>query len=167
MKLLHFKKDWSLNPELPTLGPWKTTRPVNTPTWVMERNPYYYAIDTAGQQLPYIDRIVMTLAEDTEILNLRAIAGEYDLQERHIDLGKLPVIIENQKKGNYTVRLDTAQNGSDTHPADQPELQGRSGDRQVAHQRRFPARAVARHRPQPAQRDVLARRRHAGLCGSG
>ncbi len=114
VKLLHFKKDWSLNPELPTLGPWKTTRPVNTPTWVMERNPYYYAIDTAGQQLPYIDRIVMTLAEDTEILNLRAIAGEYDLQERHIDLGKLPVIIENQKKGNYTVRLDTAQNGSDT-----------------------------------------------------
>jgi peptide/nickel transport system substrate-binding protein len=114
VKLLHFKKDWSLNPELPTLGPWKTTRPVNTPTWVMERNPYYYAIDTTGQQLPYIDRIVMTLAEDTEILNLRAIAGEYDLQERHIDLGKLPVIIENQKKGNYTVRLDTAQNGSDT-----------------------------------------------------
>jgi len=114
VKFLHFKKDWSLNPELPTLGPWKTVRPVNTPTWVMERNPYYYVVDTAGHQLPYIDRIVMTLAEDTEILNFRAIAGEYDLQERHIDLGKLPVIIENQKKGNYTVRLDTAINGSDT-----------------------------------------------------
>ena len=114
VKLIHFKKDWSLNPELPTLGPWKTTRPVNTPTWVMERNPYYFGVDTAGNQLPYIDRIVMTLAQDTEILNLRAIAGEYDLQERHIDLGKLPVIIENQKKGNYTVRLDTAINGSDT-----------------------------------------------------
>ena len=114
VKLIHFKKDWSLNPEVPTLGPWKTTRPVNTPTWVMERNPYYFGVDTAGNQLPYIDRIVMTLAQDTEILNLRAIAGEYDLQERHIDLGKLPVIIENQKKGNYTVRLDTAVNGSDT-----------------------------------------------------
>jgi peptide/nickel transport system substrate-binding protein len=114
VKLLHFKKDWSLNPELPTLGPWKTTRPVNTPTWIMERNPYYFAVDTAGNQLPYIDRIVLTLAEDTEILNLRAIAGEYDMQERHIDLGKLPVIIENQKQGNYTVHLDTAINGADT-----------------------------------------------------
>ena len=114
VKLVHFKKDWSLNVDVPTLGPWKTTRPVNTPTWVLERNPYYYAVDTAGNQLPYIDRIVMTLAQDTEILNLRAIAGEYDLQERHIDLGKLPVIIENQKKGNYTVHLDTAINGSDT-----------------------------------------------------
>jgi peptide/nickel transport system substrate-binding protein len=29
-----FKRDWSLNPEVPTLGPWKTTRPVNTPTWI-------------------------------------------------------------------------------------------------------------------------------------
>ncbi len=114
VKLIHFKKDWSLNPDVPTLGAWRTTRPINTPTWVLERNPYYYVVDTAGNQLPYIDRIVMTLSQDTEILNLRAIAGEYDLQERHIDLGKLPVIIENQKKGNYTLHLDTAINGSDT-----------------------------------------------------
>ena len=114
VKLIHFKKDWSLNVDVPTLGAWRTTRPINTPTWVLERNPYYYAVDTAGNQLPYIDRIVMTLSQDTEILNLRAIAGEYDLQERHIDLGKLPVIIENQKKGNYTLHLDTAINGSDT-----------------------------------------------------
>ena len=49
----------------------------------------------------------MTLAENLEVLNLRAIAGEYDLQERHIDLGKLPVFLENQQKGNYTVHLDT------------------------------------------------------------
>jgi peptide/nickel transport system substrate-binding protein len=114
VKLIHFKKDWSLNVDVPTLGAWKTTRPISTPTWVLERNPFYYVVDTAGNQLPYIDRIVMTLSQDTEILNLRAIAGEYDLQERHIDLGKLPVIIENQKKGNYTVHLDTAINGSDT-----------------------------------------------------
>jgi peptide/nickel transport system substrate-binding protein len=79
----------------------------------MERNPYYWAVDTAGNQLPYIDRILMNLAENLEVLNLRAIAGEYDLQERHISLNKLPVFIENQKKGNYTVRLDTSQSGAD------------------------------------------------------
>ena len=55
---LHFKKDWTLNPELPTLGPWKTVRPINTPTWVLERNPFYWAVDTEGNQLPYIDQIV-------------------------------------------------------------------------------------------------------------
>ena len=90
---------------------------------MLERNPYYYAVDTAGNQLPYIDRIVMTLAEDLEVLNLRAMAGEYDLQERHIDLGKLPVILENQKKGNYNVHLDTALQRLRHDAADQPELQ--------------------------------------------
>ena len=114
VQYLHFKKDWSLNPELPTVGPWHMVQPINTSTWVLERNPFYWAVDTEGNQLPYIDRVVLTLAEDLEILNLRAIAGEYDLQARHIDLGKLPVLLENQEKGNYTVHLDLGFNGSDT-----------------------------------------------------
>ena len=89
VNLFEFKANWRLNPELPVLGPWKTTTPINTPTWVLERNPYYYAVDTAGNQLPYWDKIVMTLAENLEVINLRAIAGEYDWQERHMDLSKL------------------------------------------------------------------------------
>jgi peptide/nickel transport system substrate-binding protein len=105
--------DWRLNPDLPVLGPWKTVSPINTPTWVLERNPYYYGVDTQGNQLPYIDRISMTLAENLEVLNLRAIAGQYDLQERHTALAKLPVFLENRAKGNYDVRLDPALNGSD------------------------------------------------------
>ncbi len=114
VKLLHFKKDWSLNPELPTLGPWKMVRPINSPTFVLERNPYYWAVDTAGNQLPYIDRVVLSLAEDAEVINLRAIAGNYDMQERHISLSKVPVILENQQKGGYKLHLDTALHGADT-----------------------------------------------------
>lgn len=110
---IHFKKDWTLNPEVPVLGPWRTTRPINNPTWVMERNPFYWAVDTEGNQLPYLDGVVMTLAENLELLNLRAIAGEYDVQERHVDIGKLPVILENQAKGGYKVHLDLAFNGAD------------------------------------------------------
>ncbi len=114
VKMIHFKKDWSLNKDVPTLGPWHMTNPINTPTWVLERNPYYYEVDTAGNQLPYMDKVILTLGENTEVINLRAMAGEYDLQERHIDIGKLPVILENQKKGNYSVHLDLAINGADT-----------------------------------------------------
>ena len=105
--------DWRLNPELPVLTPWKTVNPINTPTWVLERNPYYMGVDTAGNQLPYIDRISMTLAENLEVLNLRAMAGQYDLQERHTALAKLPVYLENRAKIGYDVRLDPALNGSD------------------------------------------------------
>ena len=114
VKMLHFKKDWTLNTALPTIGPWKTTNPINTPTWVLERNPYYWAVDTAGNQLPYIDKVVLTLAEDSEVINLRAIGGNYDMQERHISLSKLPVVLDNQQKGGYTVHLDLALHGSDT-----------------------------------------------------
>ncbi len=105
--------NWALNPELPVLTPWKTITPINTPTWVLERNPYYMGVDTAGNQLPYIDRISMTLAENLEVLNLRAVAGQYDLQERHTALAKLPVFLENRAKVGYDVRLDPALNGSD------------------------------------------------------
>ena len=88
-------------------------RPINNPIWLLERNPYYYAVDTAGNQLPYFDRVQFTLAENLEVINLRAMAGEYDEQERHIDLGKLPVLLDNQAKGNYKVHLDLGFAGSD------------------------------------------------------
>lgn len=110
---LKFKNDWALNPELPTVAAWKTVSPINTPTWTLERNPYFYMVDTAGNQLPYIDKVIMSLAENLEVLNLRAIAGEYDFQARHIDIGKLPVLVENQAKGNYKVYLDPADSGCD------------------------------------------------------
>jgi peptide/nickel transport system substrate-binding protein len=60
-----------------------------------------------------MDKIQMTLAENLEVLNLRAIAGEYDSQARHIDIGKLPVFLENQQKGGYRVYLDPSDQGAD------------------------------------------------------
>jgi peptide/nickel transport system substrate-binding protein len=113
IQMLHFKKDWQLNVDLPTLGPWKTIKPINNPIWLLERNPFYYSVDTAGNQLPYIDRVQLTLGQDLEVINLRAMAGEYDLQERHIDLSKLPVLLDNQEKGNYKVHLDLGFAGAD------------------------------------------------------
>ncbi len=113
VNLFKFKNDWALNPELPVLAAWKTVTPINTPVWTLERNPYSSWVDTDGNQLPYIDKIQMTLAENLEVLNLRAIAGEYDFQARHIDIGKLPVFLENQQKGNYKVNLDVADYGGD------------------------------------------------------
>src|SRR6202158_3626534 len=106
VRLFLSRNDWAVNPDLPVLSAWKTATPINTPTWTLERNPYSVFVDTAGNQLPYIDKVVLTLAENLEVLNLRAIAGEYDHASRHVDLGKLPVFLENQAKGNYKVYLD-------------------------------------------------------------
>ncbi len=113
VNLFRDKNTWQRNPDLPVLTPWMTENPITTDNWVLVRNPYYYGVDTAGNQLPYIDRISMTLAADLEVLNLRAIAGEYDYQARHISLANLPVLLENAEDGNYTVSLDPAQHGAD------------------------------------------------------
>lgn len=112
MQLFTNRNSWSINPDLPTVTPWKTVQPVNTDNWVLERNPYYYGVDHEGNQLPYIDRISLTLAENIEVINLRAIAGEYDFQARHIDIQKLPVFVENAEKGNYKVHLDPGDYGA-------------------------------------------------------
>ena len=111
--LFKFKNDWALNPEVPVLSPWKTVTPINNPTWVLERNPYSIWVDTAGNQLPYIDRVILTLAENLEVLNLRAMAGELDFQARHLDLGKVPVFLENQQRGGYKLYLDPGDYGGD------------------------------------------------------
>lgn len=113
VQLFKFKNDPKLNVECPVTTPWMVTNPLNTAQMVLERNPYYFGVDTAGHQLPYIDKIVMTLAENLEVLNLWAVAGEYDFQARHIDIAKVPVFIDNQKNGDYTVRFWRGLRGSD------------------------------------------------------
>ena len=107
------KADWHKNPDLPVVSPWKCVTPITDTVWSWERNPYSIWVDTEGNQLPYIDEVVLTLAENLEVLNLRAIAGEYDFQARHITLSKLPVLLENQEKGNYKVHLDVGNYGAD------------------------------------------------------
>ena len=66
----HYKSDWRLNRDLPTLAAWKMVQPITGQQWVLERNPYYYAVDSEGNQLPYIDRVQLTLAENPEVINL-------------------------------------------------------------------------------------------------
>lgn len=99
------KNDAAMNPEVPVMAPWKPVTTVASDELVFERNPYFWAVDTAGNQLPYFDGIALELVEELEVLNLRAIAGNYTIQGRHIDFAKLPVIRENQKKGDYFVEF--------------------------------------------------------------
>jgi peptide/nickel transport system substrate-binding protein len=141
--------DWRLNPELPVLTPWKVVTPINNPTWTMERNPYFYEVDTAGNQLPYIDRIQMTVAENLEVLNLRAVAGQYDLQERTA-MGSCRCSSRTGTRSATT----SARPGAERlrrHAAGEPLVRGRPRGREVAAQSRLPPGAVPRHRPRPAQ----------------
>ncbi|HOJ93535.1 MAG TPA: ABC transporter substrate-binding protein [Dictyoglomaceae bacterium] len=102
--LFKFKDDWLQNPDLPVTAPWKvTSKSPNEPVFIMERNPYYFAVDPEGNQLPYIDRVVHYLVSDPEMVNMKAIAGELDMQDRHTKLSNYTLFLQNKDKGNYRV----------------------------------------------------------------
>jgi peptide/nickel transport system substrate-binding protein len=91
------------NPELPTLYAWViTSRLGDGQLFTAERNPYYWKVDSEGQQLPYIDNIAYNVVADREVLLLSALNGEIDLQDRRIgDLRNKAVLVDGQEKGNF------------------------------------------------------------------
>ncbi len=63
------------------------------------RNPYYFKVDAAGNQLPYIDEVVSVLVGDTDGVNLKVFADEIDLLREDTALLKLPLYQEAKDKG--------------------------------------------------------------------
>jgi peptide/nickel transport system substrate-binding protein len=114
----------------PTTAAWMPTgTSVADQVFTISRNPYYFAVDTEGNQLPYIDEVSFTFFADKETLNLAAVAGEIDMQGRHINMSSFPVLKENEEAGNYHVVTWPTFGGSDasvilnqTWIANDPEL---------------------------------------------
>lgn len=94
---------WWNNPELPVLTAWKIETPAPADVVTMVRNPYYYAVDQEGNQLPYIDRIEHRLYQDPETLNLMVAQGQIDMQGRGMNLDNYTFYKENEERGNYEV----------------------------------------------------------------
>ena len=91
------------NVERPTMAAWATASRVSEPVFTLRRNPYFVGVDPAGNQLPYIDEVRFTYFADSQALNLAAIAGQFDMQERHIQMTNYPVFKEQEKTGKYRV----------------------------------------------------------------
>lgn len=92
-------------PDMPTIGPWMVTSYVADQLATLTRNPYYWKVDTEGNQLPYIDNIQVQIASGavSEQVTLRALAGELDMQVRDVALQDVPLILENAEAGGYHV----------------------------------------------------------------
>ena len=91
------------NVERPTMAAWMATSRVSDPVFTLRRNPYFIGVDKDGNQLPYIDEVRFTYFADVQALNLAAIAGDFDIQERHIQMTNYPVFKEQEKAGKYKV----------------------------------------------------------------
>lgn len=112
---LHNKKDDmynARNPDLPSLQPWVRATDDSDRRFVLKRNPYYHRVDTTGQQLPYIDDVVMTVA-DGKLIAAKAQAGETDLQARNLSFSDITVLKQGEARQGYTTALWSNSKGSE------------------------------------------------------
>jgi len=73
-------------------------------------NPYYFKVDTAGNQLPYIDRQHERFL-DQELFILSILNGEVDQKAQTVGLSNYPVLKENEEKGGYHLQLPPGNTG--------------------------------------------------------
>lgn len=93
------------NKDLPTLNGWMLTTAYGEGTRVVaERNPYYWKVDSDGNQLPYIDRVTYDQLENNEVLVLKTLSGEIDLIGRQVtSASNKALFIDHMSQGQYHI----------------------------------------------------------------
>ncbi|MGF1611368.1 MAG: ABC transporter substrate-binding protein [Kiloniellales bacterium] len=99
------------NPDLPTLQPWMNTVKPPSERFVAKRNPYYHRVDAAGQQLPYIDRVILQVAS-SQLIPAKTGAGESDLQAVALNFSDFPFLKSEEKRSKFNVYLWRTVRGS-------------------------------------------------------
>lgn len=90
------------NPDRPQLWPWIYRTHSPNPPYAFVRNPYYYAVDEHGNQLPYLDRLLFSF-KSLNILPLEAAAGGMTMQARHLRFEDYTLLMSERERGNYDV----------------------------------------------------------------
>ena len=68
-------------------------------------NPYFYMVDTVGNQLPYISEQSELYVPDAEVRNLKITNGEVDYKVQAISIIDYPLYKDHEADGNYTADL--------------------------------------------------------------
>lgn len=116
--------------EVPTLEAHVVELTPDTQQRLFKANPYYFKVDSSGQQLPYIDRVhERFLTADLQVLAI--LNGEIDFKAQGNELENFPTLKDGEAKGHYKVLMPEGAIGTDfafniTH-AD-PKLRAVYGD---------------------------------------
>ncbi len=100
------------DPNLPVLSAYKLVKKTSNRR-IYERNPYFWKVDTAGNQLPYIDRIENTIVSDREVYNGKVISGELDFAGIQSDIRNYPMFKKYEEQGGYRTILWESGMGSE------------------------------------------------------
>jgi peptide/nickel transport system substrate-binding protein len=123
------KSNYWTNTEVPTINAWVFTQGYGSGTATQaraERNPYYWKVDTEGNQLPYIDTRYFDILSDAQVLVTKTLAGEIDFQDRNLavpankpvlfqglDQAKIEFFEESPTAPNYIVLMFNLNNKDD------------------------------------------------------
>lgn len=91
------------NPEVPRLWPWVLQTYSPDVPFVFVRNPYYFAVDTEGNQLPYIDRMQFD-GKTKQMLPLSFSNGDVSMQARHVSFDNYTELMSRRELGGYEIR---------------------------------------------------------------
>jgi len=81
---------------------WQTAPGEDTQRAVAVRNPYYFKVDTEGNQLPYMDRVLYQMVADPQVLLLKVMQGEIDMMDQYIATPtNKAVLYDNREAGGY------------------------------------------------------------------
>ncbi|MDD2637268.1 MAG: ABC transporter substrate-binding protein, partial [Bacteroidales bacterium] len=95
--------------DFPVLYPWTLTSDENNVvTWT--RNPYYFKVDAAGQQLPYCDYVTSTLYENQEMLQMQIISGSIDYLRESATINNVTLYLENEESAGIKVHFYSLNN---------------------------------------------------------
>lgn len=94
------------NPDLPVLHGWKLDEIDEFGNKYYVRNPYYWKVDTEGNQLPYIDEQMVEMLGDPEVKRMKVVAGELDIAGIWQSLEDYPLYKENEGENYHALLWD-------------------------------------------------------------
>jgi peptide/nickel transport system substrate-binding protein len=102
-ELLNEKIPWFSGRGAVTLQPWMLESFDPDSKMVIVRNPYYWKVDPAGQQLPYFDKCEIFAAGDRQGVALGNVTGEYDLDNMWVGIQHLSLFLEEEDKRDFSI----------------------------------------------------------------
>ncbi len=88
-----------MQPGIPRLSAWVPIEWVRGQKIVYERNPYYWKVDSVGNQLPYADRLEFNVIPERQMILLKFLNGEIDLVGRNFTIDMVSTAKADEKNG--------------------------------------------------------------------
>ena len=102
---VHRRSLWGQSdPNIPELGAW-VAKEFTTTHMLFDRNPYFFEVDSEGNQLPYIDQMFVHIVENKELMTAMAVTGDLSIYIVYAEVKDMPLFKANEEKGGYQVRV--------------------------------------------------------------